>query len=189
MANKTTVALTLDQYIEIIETMKTGGSGFRPNEKIATALMLEANLGMRISDILAMTPKSIIRDGNRFRLDVVEKKTKKKRNFSVPKEVMDLVNEYCNKHCIGPDDLLFPYTERNVQKYLVKVADYLGYDNIGSHSFRKFFATSILERSNYNLILTQRLLNHSSPVVTQAYIGISSREMEQILADHVFIVK
>ena len=52
MANKKTIALTTEQYNEIIDTMKTGFTGFRSNNRIATALMLEANLGLRISDIL-----------------------------------------------------------------------------------------------------------------------------------------
>ena len=52
--NKSTVALTVEQYKEIIQTMKKGFTGCRPNERIATALMLEANLGLRISDILKL---------------------------------------------------------------------------------------------------------------------------------------
>jgi hypothetical protein len=43
--NKKTSALTTAQYTEIIETMKKGFCGFRPNERIATALVLEGNLG------------------------------------------------------------------------------------------------------------------------------------------------
>ena len=50
--NKRTVALTTQQYKEILSTMKKGFSGSRPNQEVATALMLEANLGLRISDIL-----------------------------------------------------------------------------------------------------------------------------------------
>ena len=50
--NKKTTALTTEQYIEIITTMKEGFSGCRPNERIATALVLEGTLGLRISDIL-----------------------------------------------------------------------------------------------------------------------------------------
>ena len=38
--NKKTTALTKEQYTEIITTMKQGGCGFRPNERIATALVL-----------------------------------------------------------------------------------------------------------------------------------------------------
>lgn len=82
MANKTTVALTLDQYKEMIETMKTGGCDFRSNERIATALVLEANLGLRIEDILSLRLEDIISDGGRYRLNITEKKTSKKRTFT-----------------------------------------------------------------------------------------------------------
>ena len=74
-----------------------------------------------------------------------------------------------------------------MQKYLAKVSDYLGYENIGTHSFRKFFATDILINNNYNLVLVQRLLQHSSPAITQKYIGISSEEMENVLKKHIRI--
>ena len=49
--NKKTMALTTDQYKEIIQTMREGFSGFRANDRVATALVLEGNLGIRISDI------------------------------------------------------------------------------------------------------------------------------------------
>lgn len=42
--NIKTVALTTEQYHEIIQTMKQGFSGCRPNERIATALVLEGSL-------------------------------------------------------------------------------------------------------------------------------------------------
>ena len=75
--NKKTTALTTEQYIEIITTMKEGFCGCRPNERIATTLVLEANLGLRISDILRLHLADIVRDGDRFRLDIVEQKTGK----------------------------------------------------------------------------------------------------------------
>ena len=54
--NKKTKALTTEQYKEIIQTMREGFSGCRPNERTATALVLEGNLGLRISDILQLRP-------------------------------------------------------------------------------------------------------------------------------------
>ena len=75
-----------------------------------------------------------------------------------------------------------------VQKYLQKVTDYLGYENIGTHSFRKFFATDIFEKNDYNIILVQQLLQHSSPSITQRYLGISSEQMENALKGHVAIL-
>ncbi len=188
MPNITTVALTKEQYKEIIETMRTGGVGFRPNERIATALILEANLGIRISDILALTPKNIIKDGNRYRLNITEIKTKKKRPFTVPKEIYAFIKKYCETYEILPTERLFPYTERNIQKYLKKVTDYLGYENIGTHSFRKFFATDIWEKNGYNIVLVQQLLQHSSPTTTQRYIGLTSEQMENALNEHIVLL-
>lgn len=42
--NRKTITLTAEQYREIISTMKQGFTGCRPNDRAATALMLEANL-------------------------------------------------------------------------------------------------------------------------------------------------
>ena len=63
--NKKTKALTAEQYKKIIQTMKDGFRGCRPNERIATALVLEGNLGLRISDILKLRQCDIVRDGDR----------------------------------------------------------------------------------------------------------------------------
>lgn len=77
MANKTTVALTQEQFREIIDTMRSGGSGFRPNDRIATCLVLEANLGLRIEDILQLHLSDFLKDGANYRINIVEQKTKK----------------------------------------------------------------------------------------------------------------
>ena len=188
MANKTTVALTKSQYEEIIRTMRTGGANFRANERIATALILEANLGLRINDILELKPKNIMKDGNRYRLNIIEMKTKKKRRFTVPNEVYTFIHNYCKQYNIASDERIFPFTQRNVQIYLQKVTDYLGYENIGTHSFRKFFATDILENNGYNIALVQQLLQHSSPATTQRYIGITSEQMENALKGHIVLL-
>ena len=43
--NKKTKTLTTEQYKEIIQTMREGFSGCRPNERIATALVLGGESG------------------------------------------------------------------------------------------------------------------------------------------------
>ena len=65
--NIKTVALTREQYQAIIQTMKQGFTGCRPNERVATALVLEANLGLRISDIIHLRLADIVKDGERYR--------------------------------------------------------------------------------------------------------------------------
>lgn len=185
MANKTTAALTTEQYEEIISTMRLGGSGFRPNDRIATCLVLEANLGMRIEDILRLRQCDIVRDGTRYRLDLQEQKTKKKRTFTVPFPIYQYIKVYCMENNIQKEAVIFPITERAVQKHLQKVVQYLGYDAaISTHSFRKFYATEIYKNNNYDIVLIQKLLQHSSVATTQKYIGIDAN-VERALENHI----
>ena len=119
--NKRTVALTTEQYKEIISTMKQGFTGCRPNPRAATALMLEANLGLRISDIVQLRLCDIVKDGNRYRLAIIEQKTGKARVFTVPLALYQFIRCYCLDNGIGSNDLIFPVTERSVQKHLKTV--------------------------------------------------------------------
>lgn len=188
--NKKTVALTQEQYKEIIETIRNGficsdSHVVKPNNRIAVALVLEANLGLRISDILQLRLLAIIRDGDRYRLDIVEQKTKKKREFTVPMEIYIYIQNYALENNINPAAKLFDMTERTVQNHLQLVCDYLGFVNISTHSFRKFFAVSIYINNNYNIELVRALLQHSSVAITQRYIGLQSKEIETALQNHI----
>ena len=182
--NKITKALTTEQYTEIIQTMKQGFCGCRPNERIATALVLEANLGIRISDIIKLHRRDIVQDGDRFRLEIVEQKTGKRRVFTVPLVIAQYVENYCLRNGIGREDLIFPITERAVQKQLAIVCDYLGFEGISTHSFRKWYATEIYKANGYDIALVQRLLQHSSAAVTQRYIGIEPQRIEAAIQGH-----
>ena len=182
--NKKTIALNAEQYKEIIQTMKSGFCGCKPNERIATALVLEGNLGMRISDILKLRPCSIVRDGERHRLEVVEQKTGKHRVFTVPMVIAQYIENYCLRNGIGSRELIFPITERAVQKQLKLVCDYLGFEGISTHSFRKWYATEIYKSNGYDIALVQRLLQHSSASTTQRYIGIEQQRVEAAIAAH-----
>jgi integrase len=171
--------------MEIIKTMKSGGVGFEPNIKIATALVLEANLGLRIEDILKLKLSDIIEDGKRYRLNIVEKKTGKRRSFTVPDKVYKYMLSYAQKVGRKEEDILFDVGERQVQRILKITTDYLGYKNVGTHSFRKYFATEIYENNGHDIVLVQKLLQHSSFLTTQRYVGISTEAMETALRRHV----
>ena len=186
--NKKTKALTTEQYTEIIQTMKAGFCGCRPNERIATALVLEANLGLRVSDILKLRLCDIVRDGDRYRLEIVEQKTGKSRVFTVPLVIWQYVENYCLRSGIRHTDLIFPITERAVQKQLAIVCDHLGYEGISTHSFRKWYATEIYKNNGFDIALVQRLLQHSSSATTQRYIGIEPQRIEQAIANHAQLI-
>ena len=149
--------------------------------------MLEANLGLRISDILRLRLSDIVRDGDRYRLAITEQKTGKQRVFTVPYVLYSFIRLYCVDNDIAADAIMFPLTERAIQKQLKLVCDYLDYSGISTHSFRKFYATEIYKNSGYNIALVQHLLQHSSTAVTQRYIGIQPREVEAAIEKHLCI--
>lgn len=86
--NKKTIVVDSETYQRIIQTMKENfdqsGVHYQPNVRIATVLVLEYNLGLRVGDILQLKMDSFVRDGERYRLDIYEEKTGKYRDFTVP---------------------------------------------------------------------------------------------------------
>lgn len=162
----------------------SGFCGCRSNDRVATALVLEGNLGLRISDIVKLRPCDIVRDGERYHLEIVEQKTGKRRVFTVPLVIAQYIENYCLRNGIGSRDLIFPITERAVQKQLKLVCDYLGYEGISTHSFRKWYATEICKANGYDIALVQRLLQHSSASTTQRYIGIEPQRIEAAIEGH-----
>lgn len=187
--NKRTIALTDQQYIDIITAIKSGfchaGRGYKPNERIAAALTLEANLGLRISDILHLRYCDIIKDGDRYRLNISEIKTGKERSFTVPEEIREFINQYRIRNRMSEQQRLFDLSERQIQKHLQAACEYLGLSGISTHSFRKYFATQIYINNGYNIELVRQLLQHSSAAVTQKYIGIQQKQIETALQNHI----
>ncbi len=187
--NKTTVALSTEEYEQIITTMQTGFKGtpekpgLRPSEA-STCLILQANLGLRLGDTLRLTPSSFIKDGSRYRLDIIEEKTEKKRTFTVPTPLFVYIENYCLRNGIGQHDRIFPFGERNVQRALKRTCDYLGIEGVSTHSFRKYYATEIYRNNGHDILLVQKLLQHGSPDTTRRYIGISTEQVENAILNH-----
>lgn len=189
MANKKTIALDMEQYKQIIKIIQEGFEfddvKIRSNIRIATILVLQANLGLRIGDILNLKLKDITKDGDRYRLNIIEQKTLKDRTFTVPLEVYNYIKLYTLENNIKITAKIFPISVRAVQKHLKLVCSYLKLENISTHSFRKYFATQIYINNDYNITLVKTLLQHSNITTTQRYIGISSSEIESALKNHI----
>ena len=193
MANKKTRAVSREEFEQIIAIIKTGftlpsGEHYRPNERIATALILQANLGLRIGDIVHLRLSDIVHENNRYRLNFIkEQKTGKVRSFTVPTEVYIFIQTYALNRGIKPTQRLFNLTVRAVQIHLQMACKYLGLEGISTHSMRKFYAQSIFENNGFDIELVRELLQHSSVSVTQRYLGVSSQKVEQALQKHIVI--
>ena len=98
--------------------------------------------------------------------------------------IYQYIENCCLRNGVGRTELMFPSTERAVQKQLRIVCDYLGYEGISTHSFRKWYATEIYNTNGFDIALVQRLLQHSSAATTQRYIGIEPQRIEQAIQNH-----
>lgn len=194
MAGKTAIACTKEQYKRIIETLYDGYKFDKkivyPNPRIATILVIEANVGLRIGDTLSLRRSSFVRTPNGHSFNIREEKTGKVRRYKVQEDVYNFLLEYADNEKIADDDLIFPITVRAVQKHLKKVCDYLGpdYENISTHSFRKFFGTEIYYKNGKDIELVRRLYQHSSAAVTSRYLGITDEKIAQALDSHVELI-
>lgn len=197
--NFKTIAVTDEQFREIVKTIASGYMEHRPNPAAATALILERNLGVRISDIVCsydyktgdkipgLKLSDIVRDGDRYRLDIKEQKTGKARTFTVPDSIYMFLENYCLKNGIKPNAPIFTVTTRAVQKALKAAAEYLELDRVGTHSFRKAYATEAYKNSGNDIEIVRRLLQHSSATTTQNYIGIEKEAIESTISKTVCI--
>jgi integrase len=183
-----TRVLELAEYKQIIELMLTGftnkdGSVFRPSKKIALCLQLQASLGLRIGDVLNLRVNSF-KNG---KMEIKEDKTDKLQYREINRNVFDYIKDYAIENKLSTTDKLFDVGVRAVQKQLKIITDFLGLENISTHSFRKMYATTIYESNNYNLELVKELLNHTSIATTQRYIRVSQQAINQASANVDFI--
>ncbi|NLL02276.1 MAG: tyrosine-type recombinase/integrase [Mollicutes bacterium] len=175
-------AVRENEYQLIVKSIKEGFSceidGERivllPNERVAMALNIEANTGLRVSDIVKLK----VKDLSNGILVIREKKTNKLQNRKLNPILVEAVRDYAVRNYLREDDLLIGLKERNIQKTLAKACRYLGYEGIGTHSFRKYFSNKIYSQTK-DARLVQALLNHSSLSSTQRYLGVTDDELDQ----------
>lgn len=161
------------------------------------------NFGLRASDLRMLRFSDIINDNFTFKesFPVFEIKTrntrkkKKNRYIGVNTAVIEAVTVYLqNTPGVSLSDYMFrnessngtaqmePITVRSIERMLKRVASDLSLDvHVSTHTLRKTFCYHQMLMSHNNtrkLLLLQKMLNHSSPVQTLDYIGITAEEIE-----------
>lgn len=154
-----------------------------PNLKHRTMLSLIYACGLRRSELLSLTPKSI--DSKRHMLIVLNAKGKKDRMIPISDKVIAMLREYYKAY--RPKVWLFegqepgePYSETSLQKVL-KFS--LGLANVNKpatlHWLRHSYATHLLE-SGTDLRYIQELLGHKSSRTTEIYTHVSEKSLQKV---------
>lgn len=177
--------LEVDEYKKIISLCKNGFEyydenqtlhKFRANKQLAMTFILQANLGLRISDVLKLKPSTFKND----KLEIIEKKTGKLQYRSINKNLKDLIYEYAIENNINSNDYIIKVKVRAIQKQLDLIVRYLKLNNISSHSFRKMFGVTVYNKTNGDIELLKELFNHSSIATTQRYIKVSQKAINEV---------
>lgn len=168
--------------------------------------VLACNTARRISDILSLTWKQLYNPSTgKIRThiyELVEKKTKKSSKPKINEVCQETIqlyiektgcdpsaNNYSNKVCMQMTGN-FKGNQLSYDAYryaLKKAASELGIEyNIGTHSARKTYGAvskAIHPTDGKSLEIIQSSLKHSSPQVTERYIGLRDKEVDQYTDD------
>lgn len=154
--------------------------------------VLGINTGLRISDLLLLEVSDVLtKKGIVDRLDLCEKKTKKKRTIALNKKTCRLLERYIEKERPDTrfDEPLFlsqkgkgrPISRQHAYDILNNAARAVGItERIGTHSLRKTFGY-FAYKQGVDLSMIQKLLNHSSQAETLRYIGITQEQMDEVV--------
>lgn len=148
------------------------------NLKHRAMLMLAYGLGLRLGEVLALTPQDI--DSKRMALYVRGGKGKKDRNLPLPASLLPLLREQFRQ--FRPTTFLFegaqpgePYSARSLQQVVKQAAERAGIRRpISLHMLRHSYATHLLEGGT-DIRMIQDLLGHASIKTTEIYTHVAQR--------------
>lgn len=173
--------------IDAIKKMLAG----KPRDQLLFTMGI--NNGLRTGDILRLRVKDVksLKAGDSVM--VKESKTGKTNVLMVNKSVYKALRGYLETVKPLDDDWLFPsrkggaaLTTASVNgmiKNWTKAINLRG--NFGAHSMRKTFGYIQRTRFGVGLEILMKRFNHSSPLVTMRYLGITSEEVVSILNNEI----
>ncbi|WP_133953829.1 tyrosine-type recombinase/integrase [Bacillus subtilis] len=138
----------------------------------------DINSGLRISDILQLR----VRDAKRPYFNLIEKKKRIDMTPTLQREFKAYVegkedHEFLFKSREGINK---PISRSMAYKILRAAAEYVGLDDIGTHTLRKTFGYHFYKQTK-DVAMLQEIFNHSDQRTTLRYIGINQDAMNNAM--------
>lgn len=161
------------------------------NPKYWLLWVLGTNTGLRVSDILQLKVCDV-RDADHAWVN--EQKTGKDRRLYFNRQLKQTITQYIRENKLEEEDYLIPsqknkgqpLTRTRAWTVLNEAAKACGIntkeEKIGTHTMRKTFGYWHYQR-HHDVVLLQKIFNHSAPSVTLRYIGVTDDLIDQSLED------
>lgn len=165
--------------------IKRGNKGTPKRSELAARdvliFLLGINTGLRVNDLVRLQVADV---KDKSILTIREGKTNKRRGINVGM-LQDEIQAYIQDK--STDVYLFTSQKGNkaisttqVYRILNDAADYLGRNDIGTHTMRKTFGYHHYKQFK-DVAILQEIFNHAAPSITKRYIGIRQDEINASL--------
>jgi integrase len=176
----------IERFLKAAETRKCRTKG-KPDERLLVYRLL-LGTGLRSTELSLLTPSQIDFERNRLTIEAAKTKNKKADVLPIRADLVKVVKEWVEKHGTQPHERIFQFNDHSIRKSLYLDLKAAGIERVGSdgrsidvHSLRKTFGT-MLARAGVPLTTVQRLMRHSTPILTaKLYIDVEAEDMTQAL--------
>jgi len=167
------------------------------------ALLLEMGsyLGFRISELLSLKVEDVADAGVARDEIIVSRRNLKggkgahrravhSRRIVVPERLRHALTGYLQRKPLLPGSYLYqsrengncPICRSQAHRIIVGAATAVGvHDRIATHSMRKAFVKRIYEISGHDLVKTQRIVGHRSPLTTARYLETDQADLDALV--------
>jgi integrase len=182
-------AMTVSEIASLLKVaVSDESSGKWKTGERALVYRLFLGTGLRSTELSLLTPNQIDFERNGLRIEAAKTKNKKADVLPMRPDLVQSVKEWVTKHGIQPHERIFRFDNRSMCQSFYEDLKVAGIERIGKdgrsvdiHALRKTFGT-MLARAGVPLTTTQRLMRHSSPVITaQLYIDVDPLDMSRAL--------
>lgn len=158
----------LSYHWDVIEKETVDEVIFRTS-KLRNRLMLElmARGGMRVSEVLKLTPSDL----TERRLTLRDPKSGREQEFIfIPQKLADRIKDYIREKEIQPEERIFPICYEAAREMVAKAGSVVGI-HLKPHDLRRHAATYASRSGVAIEIVSKVIMRHSNLSSTQRYLG------------------
>lgn len=180
---------TKEEIAEFVKSLEYVGNYQNRNLGKRNVLIFKIGVtsALRVSDVLNLK----VVEAKQLKFKIKEQKTQKYRNVNlIPiKDELEAYIATLPKDQIylfkstkrGADGVERPMTKQSVHRIFSKAADWIGRNDVGTHTMRKTFGYHFYKNNPDKLAQLQMILNHGNVEMTLRYIGVEADELDNLV--------